>query len=255
MTDIIISGANGKMGRMLLSAIAETDGINAVAGLDVGPGGSGSFPVYTSFGEVAERADVIIDFSRPSALLSLLQYAEEKQLGLVLATTGYTDEDSAIINDFAKRVAVFRSANMSLGVNLQISLAARAAKILDGGFDIEIIEKHHNMKVDSPSGTALSIAETINSALGHSNEFVYGRHSKTDKRGNNEIGIHAVRGGTTVGEHDVLFFGPGEVLEINHRASSRMVFAQGALKAARFIHGKPAGLYSMNDIFAEIFDV
>jgi len=252
MINIIICGANGRLGQTLAACISGTSDMQVSAGVDIQPDSiKNDFPVYASIGEVGEPADIIIDFSRPAALHAILDYAQEKNIGAVLATTGYSDNDRMMIAKFSGHVPLFYSANMSLGVNLQIALAKKAAEVLQDKFDIEIVEKHHNQKADSPSGTALSIAESINSVFGGSKEVVYGRHSVSQKRGG-EIGIHAVRGGTVVGEHDILFFGPDEVLEINHQAHSKQVFAQGAIRAAKFIYGKPAALYTMNDIFSEI---
>ncbi len=254
MIKILLNGVNGRLGQTLVSDIAETEGMEVAAGVDIAPAArQNPFPVYASFDEVAEAADIIIDFSRPAALHALLEYAQSKNIGAVLATTGYTDTDKMMIAKYAGHVPLFYSANMSLGVNLQMALAQKAAKVLSSKFDIEIVEKHHNLKVDSPSGTALALAEAINSATHGDHEFVYGRHDSNQRRQHGEIGIHAVRGGTIVGEHDILFLGPDEVIEINHRALSKQVFSQGALRAAQFIHGKPAALYSMQDIFADIF--
>lgn len=256
MIKILISGANGRLGQTLASCVLDTEDMEVIAGVDVRPDTvENPFPVYRDFSSVVEQADIAIDFSRPEALGSLLEYAQGKNMGAVLATTGYTDNDKMMIAKYAGHIPVFYSANMSLGVNLQIALAKKAAEILGAPYDIEIIEKHHNLKVDSPSGTALAIAEGINGTTKGSNELVYGRHSKNQKRENNEIGIHAVRGGTIVGEHDVLFLGPDEILEINHRSLSRKVFAEGAVRAARFLYKKPAALYSMPDIFEEVFDL
>ncbi len=254
MIKILLNGVNGRLGQTLVSDIAATEGMEVAAGVDALPDArQNPFPVYATFDEVKETADVIIDFSRPAALPSLLQFAQDKNMGAVLATTGYTDTDKMMIAKYAGHVPLFYSANMSLGVNLQMALAQKAAKVLKDKFDIEIVEKHHNLKVDSPSGTALSLAEAINSATQGEHEFVYGRHAVNQRRQAGEIGIHAVRGGTVVGEHDILFLGPDEVIEINHRALSKQVFSQGALRAAQFICGKPAALYSMQDIFADIF--
>jgi len=252
MIKAIINGANGRIGKTLVSCMEGSGSIKPVAGVDISPSTGGSFPIYGSIDDVAEDADVIIDFSRPQALKGLLDYASSKNIPAVLATTGYTDNDKVMIAKYAGHIPLFYSANMSLGVNLQIMLAKKAAEILGDRFDIEIIEKHHNQKVDSPSGTALAIAEGINTVFGGAKELVFGRHAASQKRKGNEIGIHAVRGGTVVGEHDIMFFGPDEIIEINHQAHSKQVFAQGAMRAACFIAGKPAGLYSMDDMFQDI---
>ncbi len=254
MIEILLSGVNGRLGQTLVQDIAALEGIHVACGVDVVPYAvKNNFPVYASFDDVQEHADVIIDFSRPEALHDLLQFAQKKNMGAVLATTGYTDNDKMMIAKFAGHIPLFFSANMSLGVNLQMALAKKAAEVLQNSFDIEIIEKHHNKKVDSPSGTALFLAEGINAALGGSRKFSYGRHAANQRRTPTEIGIHAVRGGTVVGEHDILFLGPDEVIEINHRALSKQVFAQGAIRAAQFIKGKEPALYCMQDIMDEIF--
>lgn len=254
MIKILLNGVNGRLGQMLVSDIAATEGMEVVMGVDVAPDAiKNDFPVFASFDDATLDADIIIDFSRPAALHGLLDYAQKKNMGAVLATTGYTDTDKMMIAKYAGHVPLFYSANMSLGVNLQMALAQKAASVLHNKFDIEIVEKHHNLKVDSPSGTALSLAEAINSATQGQHEFVYGRHAANQRRQPGEIGIHAVRGGTVVGEHDILFLGEDEIIEINHRALSKQVFSQGALRAAQFIYGKPAALYSMQDIFADIF--
>jgi 4-hydroxy-tetrahydrodipicolinate reductase len=240
------------MGQTLADAVAHTPDMEVAAGVDIAPDArQNGFPVYPSIDGVTEAADVIIDFSRPDALHAILDYAQAHGVGAVLATTGYTDNDRMMIVRYAGHIPVFYSANMSLGVNLQIALAKKAAAVLQDKFDIEILEKHHNQKVDSPSGTALSIVEGVNTVFGGKKEVVFGRHAASQKRGG-EIGVHAVRGGTVVGEHDVLFLGPDEALEINHRAYSKEIFAQGAIRAARLIVQKPPALYTMDDIFSEI---
>lgn len=253
MIHILISGANGKIGQILAADIAQLNDMQVVCGVDIMPDArQNAFPVYSAFSEVREDVDVIIDFSRPEALPLLLAFAQERSIGAVLATTGYTDADRKMIAEHAQHTPLFFSANMSFGVNLQMALARKAAEVLHNRFDIEIIEKHHNLKVDAPSGTALALADAINDSLDNTREFTYGRHEVSKQREQKEIGIHAVRGGTVVGEHDILFLGPDEIIEINHKALSKQVFAQGAIRAAEFLHGKPAALYSMQDIFAEI---
>ena len=251
MIKIIICGAGGKVGQVLAASAKSTDGVCVVAGVDkfADPDGA-EFPVYRSIGDVDIDADVIIDFSRPEALGDNLAYAEKNGLKLVIATTGFSDDEIARIHDAANRVPVFFSANMSLGVNLQIELSKKAAAFLGEDYDIEIIEKHHNQKVDAPSGTALAIASGINSMFIEPKDYVYGRHTKTERRGR-EIGLHAVRGGTITGEHTVMFIGTDEIFEINHIAQSKSIFATGALRAAMFMAEKPAGLYDMNDIIMQ----
>jgi 4-hydroxy-tetrahydrodipicolinate reductase len=248
MIKIVICGANGKMGQHVASAAAKSTNICVTCGVDLYPDTvKNDFPVYKYIEECDAPFDVIIDFSLPEALESNLAFAIKRKAAIVIATTGFTDDDKAKINEAATKTPVFFAANMSLGVNLQMALAKTAAAFLGEAYDIEIIEKHHNQKVDAPSGTALAIAEHINTAFDEQKEFVYGRHSKSEKRGR-EIGIHGVRGGTIVGEHTVLFAGTDEIIEIKHTAQSKQLFAHGALKAAEFLVGRPAGLYGMNDM-------
>ncbi|MGI6153439.1 MAG: 4-hydroxy-tetrahydrodipicolinate reductase [Christensenellaceae bacterium] len=253
MIKILLSGVNGRMGQTLRNCIENTEGTEVVCGVDKMPDViENPFPVYGSLADVQEQADVLIDFSRPDALPELLSYAKKNRTALVLATTGYTEADKKNIFQAAEETPVFFSANMSLGVNMQMSLAKSAADFLGDKYDIEIIEKHHNQKVDSPSGTALFIADHINESFGGRKKYVFGRSPQTPgKRTNDEIGLHAVRGGTVVGEHEVLFLGNDEVITITHSALSKQVFAEGAVRAAQYMHGKPAGLYSMKDMIAE----
>ena len=251
MTRIIICGANGRMGQVVAEFVSKSEDMRVVAGVDkLTDSRKNSFPVYADIFDCREKADVIIDFSRPDALGANLVFAKHHGLPIVIATTGFTDEEKASIKEAAKQVPVFFSANMSVGVNLQIELARRAAAFLGEDCDIEIVERHHNQKVDSPSGTALAIAEGINDALVASKPLVCGRCTRTEKRGR-EIGIHAVRGGTISGDHSVLFIGTDEIIEINHIAQSRQIFALGAMRAAAFICGKSAGLYNMNDLISQ----
>jgi 4-hydroxy-tetrahydrodipicolinate reductase len=248
MINIIINGVNGKMGQVLALAASKTDDIRVAAGIDKVPDCvQNSFPVYMALNDCREQADILIDFSRPDALLDNLLFAEEHKISVVIATTGFNEEEKKRINEASKCIPIFMAANMSLGVNLQMELAKNAAAFLGEAYDIEIIEKHHNQKVDSPSGTALAIADSINEAFTYPKDYVYGRHSKTERRGR-EIGIHAIRGGTLSGEHSVMFIGTDEVIEINHTALSRDVFGIGALKAAKYLYNKGPGLYGMNNI-------
>ena len=252
MINIILVGANGKMGQVI-SRITEGDAnANIVCGIDINTEKKNAFPVYSSFADVKEPCDVIIDFSHPSSLSSTLQYAISNKKAIVIATTGLSDEQILSIKATAQIIPVFFSANMSLGVNLLIQLAKKAAALLEDNFDIEIIEKHHNLKIDAPSGTALAIADAINETSAHSNEYVYDRHSMRKKRGKREIGIHSVRGGTIVGEHDVIFAGNDEIIEIKHTATSKEIFAVGAVKAAHFLANKTPGFYNMDDLIAGI---
>lgn len=251
MINALICGANGMMGQVLAQAIEKTDGMQVCCGVDLFPEArKNDFPVYKTIDECKNATDVIIDFSRPEALRPNLEFAVKKSIPIVIATTGFTDEAKAEIADAARSIPVFFAANMSLGVNLQMELAKKAAEFLGEAYDIEIIEKHHNQKVDSPSGTALAIAEFINSAYVDKKDFVYGRHTKTQKRGR-EIGIHGVRGGTIVGDHIVMFAGTDEVIEINHTAQSKQVFAFGAVRAAEYLVTRQAGLYDMRDMLMQ----
>lgn len=251
MTDIILVGCNGKMGQVVCR-IAETDpDVKITCGIDISGEKKNDFPVYTEFNSDI-KGNVIIDFSHPSALAPTLEYARTAKIPAVIATTGYSDEQKQELNEAAKTAPIFFSANMSLGVNLIIQLAQRATQLLEDSFDIEIIEKHHNQKIDAPSGTALAIADAINEVSKTDNEYVYDRHSVRKKRGKREIGLHAVRGGTIVGEHSIIFAGQDEVVEINHKANSKEIFAVGAVKAAKFMVGKPAGMYNMQDLVAEM---
>lgn len=219
-----------------------------VAGFDIRDELTSSYPVFTAPADCNVQADVAIDFSHPACLSPLLAYCKAQHLPVVVATTGLSEAQVEEIHMAAKEIPVFYTANMSLGVNLMIELAKKATEILGGQFDIEIVEKHHNQKIDAPSGTALMLADAISSSLKNPPQYVYDRHSKRAKREKNEIGIHAVRGGTIVGEHEVIFAGPDELLTISHSARSKEVFATGAINAALFLCGRPAGLYSMKDL-------
>ena len=245
MLRILLSGACGRMGRQV-AARAGDEQAQIVAGVDVHPENGAAFPVYPSFSLVEEEADVIVDFSRPEGLGALLQYALTHRLPAVLAATGYNDSDLRAIADAAKEIPVFRSANMSLGVHVLRTLARQAARLLPD-FDIEIVEKHHNQKLDAPSGTALMLLDAVS---GPETLPVFGRNGRTQKREKREIGVHAVRGGTVPGEHEVGFYGPAEVVTLSHSAQDRSIFARGALRAARFLKGQAPGEYSMDDLAA-----
>lgn len=247
MLKIIIHGCNGKMGRVIAKLASESPDFKVVAGIDKNTSQL-DFPVYADLEDVKEEADVIIDFSYHTAVPEMIKKAATKKLPVVVATTGLSDEELSVINNASKEIPIFRSANMSLGVNILISIVKEVAKILQNDFDIEIIEKHHNMKKDAPSGTALMIADAINEVLNSKKEYIYGRHTKTKERSKSELGIHAVRGGTIVGEHDVIFAGHDELITISHTAQSREIFGYGALKAAKFIAGKSPGIYNMEDL-------
>ena len=248
MTNIILCGANGKMGKVISNCIKAYPECKIVAGIDLYTEGATDFPIYSSFDKVTEKADVIIDFSNPALLDSLLDFAKTNTLPVVIATTGYSAEQTEKIKLAAKDIPVFFTFNMSLGINLLVALSKKAASILGDSFDIEIVEKHHNLKVDAPSGTAIMLANAVNEALDDKMMFTYDRHSKREKRAKNEVGIHSIRGGTIVGEHDVIFAGHDEVITLSHHAASKEVFAEGSIKAAVFLARKTAGLYDMNDI-------
>lgn len=249
MIRILLSGACGKMGKVITENTADYENLKIVCGVDIVQGFQ-KFPVYSSFEDVPERPDVIIDFSNVAALDGLLEYAIKEKIPAVLATTGYNDAQKTKIKEAANSIPIFYTANMSLGVNLLCALAKKAAVILGNDFDIEIIEKHHNQKIDAPSGTALMLADAINDVSFDRYSYEYDRHSKRRRRTKNEIGIHSVRGGTIVGEHSVLFAGNDEIITLSHSAASKSVFANGALKAASFIYEKEAGIYDMNDILS-----
>lgn len=239
------------MGLNVLSLARENNEINVVCGVDLrAPEGCG-VPVYEKFADVKEKVDVIIDFSSPAVLKDELGWAVKNGVPVVIAATGYTPEQLEYIDKCAGETAVFKTANFSLGVNLLVKLVREAAAALGGAFDIEIIEKHHNQKVDAPSGTALMLADGASSAFEGGKRYVNGREGMTGKRGS-EIGIHAVRGGTIVGEHDVMFAGEDEIITLSHSARSKRVFAAGAVKAALWVAGKPAGRYDMTDVLEEI---
>ena len=251
MMKILLGGALGRMGREVTLA-AEACGAEIAGGVDVAYIGQPSaYPIAPDYAQSSAAADVIIDFSRPDALPELLSLAVKKKLPVVLCATGYTDVELESIQKAARSIPILRSANMSLGVNVMQELVAMAARTLEG-FDIEIIEKHHRMKVDSPSGTALMLYDAAKAEKGDDTQPVYGRYGRTQKRTGGEIGIHAVRGGTVTGEHEVGFYGNGEEIILTHRAENRSLFAQGALKAAQYVLDKPAGLYSMRDVVRDM---
>lgn len=248
MTNIILHGCGGKMGQVVAS-IAENDpACQIVAGIDA-RAINANYPVFTDIESCNVEADAIIDFSTATAVPSLLSFAKERQIPVVVCTTGLSEETMKLLEDSSKDVAVLKSANMSVGVNLLMNLVQKAAQMLaDSNFDIEIIEKHHNQKIDAPSGTALALADSINEAMDHQYTYVYDRSQSREKREKNELGIHAMRGGTIVGEHDVIFAGKDEIIELNHTAMSKEIFAVGAIKAAKYLKGKPAGFYTMKHV-------
>ena len=247
MTDIVIQGIYGRMGRALIEKIAARQDCRVVAGVDREAGKVGDIPVYAGF-EGLPKVDAIIDFSSPAGAVTAAQYGAENGLPCVICSTGLSKEDEAVLEAASAKVPIFRSANMSVGVNVLIELARQATKILGGEFDIEIVEKHHHNKLDAPSGTALMIADAINAEAGGKYEYVYDRSQVRQKRGAQELGISSIRGGGIVGEHDVLFCGPDEVVTLSHSAGSRGVFADGAVQAALYIAALAPGYYTMTDL-------
>ena len=249
MTRIIMSGCSGAMGVMISELAEADDEVQIVAGVDVVVNKNLKYPIYENIMDCEIEADVVVDFSNPAVLSDILNYCEERQIGAVLCTTGYTDEQIADIEAASKKFPVLRSANMSLGINVISKLIRDAVKVLGNeGYDIEIVEKHHNRKLDAPSGTALALADAVNEAADNRYHYVYDRSDRSQKRDTDEIGISAVRGGTIVGDHDVIFAGTDEVITFSHRAYSRAVFGKGALAAAKFLCCKDPGKYSMSDV-------
>lgn len=240
------------MGKVVTAAAATDPGVCIVAGIDINTAQTENYPVFAKASDIPSdiTADAIVDFSNPAALEDLLVYATAKKVPLILCTTGYTAEQIAQIENASKTIPVFRSGNMSVGINLLADLIKKACAILGEDFDVEIIERHHKRKIDAPSGTALMLADAANEALPYNAEYTYERESSRKPRERNEIGISSVRGGTIVGVHDVIFAGHDEVLELRHTAASRDIFAKGAIKAAKYITAKSAGLYSMKDVLA-----
>ena len=249
MMKIAINGINGKMGRVLSKSVMNDENAMLVCGFDIEKKPDSQCDVYTNFDDCNEDIDVIIDFSHPSVIKNLTDYAVKKKIPLVISTTGLNDEQKGYLKKASETIPVFHSGNMSLGINLLIDLVKSAAKILYPNFDIEIIEKHHNQKIDAPSGTALMIADSLNDTLNDDMAYTYDRHSQRKKREVNEIGIHSIRGGTIVGEHEVIFAGNDEVVSIKHQANSKEIFATGSIKAAYFIKDKAPGIYTMDDLF------
>lgn len=242
-------GCNGKMGQVISGLIAIDPEVEMVAGIDAKDDGHNSYPVYTDINECDVEADCIIDFSAAVAVDKLLDYCVTKKMPCVLCTTGLSEAQISKVNEAAKSTAILKSANMSLGINLLLKMLKEAAGVLaPAGFDMEIVEKHHNLKVDAPSGTALALADSINEEFNNEYEYVYDRSSRREKRAEKEIGISAVRGGTIVGDHDVIFAGADEVITFSHTAYSKAVFGKGAVQAAKFLAGKAAGMYNMGDV-------
>ena len=249
MTRIILSGCCGYMGRVITDIVSSDEDAVIVAGFDLAGQGSQEYPVFVKPGDCDVEADVLVDFSSPKALDGLLDYCIEKKLPAVFCTTGYTDDQMEKIHSAADQIAVMKSANMSLGINLLMKLLKDAARVLaPAGFDMEIVEKHHNLKVDAPSGTALALADSMNEALDQAYTYKYDRSRERKRRDKYEIGISAVRGGNIVGEHEIIFAGLDEVIEVKHTAYSKGVFAKGAVQAAKYMAGRPAGFYDMGDV-------
>lgn len=249
MIKVGISGCNGAMGRVLTNLIDEMEDVRIVFGIDRNVNlYQNKYPVYEAPSKIKEKCDVIIDFSNPSVLYELLTFCVDTNTGIVIATTGLSEEQEIRIKEASKKTPIFRSPNTSLGINLILDLAKKSTNILNGEFDIEIIEKHHNKKIDAPSGTAYMIARTINEEMNNSMQYNYGREGKASKRDKSEIGIHSIRGGNIAGEHTVIFAGMDEIIEIKHTALSKSVFARGAIKAAKYISNKAPDLYSMNSL-------
>ena len=249
MVRAVMHGCNGKMGQVITGLIKADEGIELVAGIDTYTGIRNDYPVFQSIDECNVEADVVIDFSNAGAVDALLDYCGDKQLPVVLCTTGLSEAQLEKVKETAKKTAVLKSANMSLGINLLMKLLKDAAQVLaPAGFDIELVERHHNQKVDAPSGTALALADSINESMENAYEYVYDRSQVRKKREKKEMGISAVRGGTIVGEHEVIFAGADEVIEFKHTAYSKAVFGKGAVEAAKFLVGRPAGAYDMSDV-------
>lgn len=249
MTKIIMLGCNGRMGQMITDIVSQDNEAEIVAGIAHVNNRENDYPVFTDIKDCDIAADAIIDFSSSNGFEERMDYAVEKQIPIIVCSTGLSDEQMAYLVEASKKVAVLKSANMSLGINLLMKLVKEAAmNLAENGFDIEIVEKHHNQKLDAPSGTALALADSINDAMEERYEYVYDRSKVRRKRGKNELGISAVRGGSIVGDHDVIFAGTDEVITLSHTAYSRAVFAKGSVAAAKFIKGKAAGLYDMADV-------
>ena len=249
MVKVLLHGCNGRMGKVISGLIAEDEKMKVVAGVDAFDNGQNEFPVCKTIRECQVAADVVIDFSVAAAVDDLLDYCVEHNTPCVLCTTGLSEEQMNKVNESAKKVAILKSANMSMGINMLMKLLKEATRILaPAGFDIEIVEKHHNQKLDAPSGTALALGDAINEELNNEYEYVFDRSTRREKRPKKEIGYSAIRGGTIVGEHDIIFAGKDEVITFSHTAYSRTVLGNGAVQAAKFLAGKAAGMYQMSDV-------
>lgn len=249
MVKIIMHGCNGHMGQVISDIVEKDPDAEIVAGIDIADQGKNSYPVFTDIDACQVEADAIIDFSSAKATDKLLEYSAARQIPVVLCSTGLSQEQLAKVEETSRKVAVLKSANMSLGINTLLKLVQDVARVLAAaGFDMEIVEKHHRLKLDAPSGTALALADSINEAMDNQYHYVYDRSQKREKRDDKEIGISAVRGGTIVGEHEIIFAGQDEVIEFKHTAYSKAIFGKGAVEAAKFLAGKPAGRYDMSDV-------
>lgn len=249
MVNIIMHGCNGKMGQVISGLAAADENVNIVAGIDIYDDGHNDYPVFANINDCNVKADVVIDFASVKAIDALLDFCEKTKIPVVVCTTGLSEEQIEKVNKVSEKVAVLRSANMSLGINTLFKVLKMVSPLLsDAGFDIEIVEKHHHLKLDAPSGTALALADSINESLPEKFDYKYDRSMDRAKRPVNEIGISAVRGGTIVGEHEIIFAGEDEVIEFKHTAYSKAVFAKGAIQAAKFLKDKPAGLYTMKEV-------
>ena len=248
MLKIGLCGCNGRMGKVITDIVSKKENMQIVAGFDAYTQKLADYPVYADPHEFTGACDVIIDFSNVSSLDMLLDYCVKTKTPIIFCTTGYDKEQLAKIREASATIPVFRSGNMSIGINLMMDLLRKAATVLCDGYDVEITEKHHNQKLDAPSGTAIALADSMNEAMDEAYHYVYDRSQERKKRDTKEIGISAVRGGTIVGEHEVLFAGTDEVIEFKHTAYSKTIFGKGAVEAAKFLAGKPAGLYDMSDV-------
>jgi len=255
MIKILLYGCNGYMGRVVTEMVKNNTSTIITAGIDTNTEQQGDYPVYADPDKISEQVDVIIDFSNPSALNNLLKFGTEKNIPIILCATGYSSDQINEISKASEQIPIFRSGNMSLGINLLADLIKRTCTVLGEDFDVEIVEKHHRRKVDAPSGTALMLADAAAESLPYKPEYVFERKSNSKPRDKKEIGISSVRGGTIIGVHDVIFAGQDEVIELRHTAASRDVFASGALKAAKFIINKRPGMYNMKDVLKDSIDI
>ena len=247
MIKVLVNGCNGKMGQEVAASVRKTENMEVCCGVDRVDGGDNYFPVYTNINDIDNKPDIIIDFSVPQATFSILEYARETKTPIVIATTGFSEEELNKIKEYSREIPIFQSYNMSYSINVMRKVVAELAKLFNNS-DIEIVDVHHRRKVDSPSGTALMLANSINTALDNSMTYEYNRHSKREKRSDKEIGIHSIRGGTEAGKHTVMFLGENESFEVTHNVTSRSIFADGAVKAAEFLINQEPGFYNMDNI-------